>query len=458
METHPIYNEFSSFIRDAWKVSRRFTLDYGVRWDVNPAPSEANGNHPLAIVNLEHLPSLALAPSGTPLWETTFNNFAPRFGVALRLIEKPGRETIMRGGFGVFYDTGNSQGSAGFEQFPFVPSRIQANVALPLSAAQVAPPVFTRAAPYRTLITFDPNLKLPYTLQWNFAVEQSLGSQQTLTATYVGNAGRRLLVQRALTVTPFNPNFTTVRIVTNDATSDYHALQMQFQRRLSRGVQALASYTWAKAIDIVSSDVNSSILLRGPSDFDIRHNVSGAVTYDIPALTSNGVAGVILRRWSIDTRFNAQTALPLNITSGTFIDPTDGTVIARRANLIEGVPIYIEDDRFPGGRIINRAAFSVPLPNQQGSLGRNAIRALPIWQIDLAVRRQFKLTEGFSLQFRAEAFNVFNHPNFGTINATLTSPTFGQATNMLNAQLSGLNPLYQIGGPRSFQFAIIMRF
>ena len=458
IETRPIYNEFSAFIRDAWKVSQRLTLDYGLRWDVNPAPTEATGNDPLAIVNLESLSSLALAPEGTPLWETTFNNFAPRFGVAYRLFEKPGRETIMRGGFGVFYDTGNSQGSAGFSQFPFVPARLQANVALPLTPSLVAPPAFTRAPRYGTLVTFDPDLKLPYTLQWTFALEQSLGQEQTLTTTYVGNAGRRLLVQRTLTLTPFNPNFSTVRLVTNDATSDYHALQIQFQRRLSRGIQALASYTWAKAIDVVSADTLSNILLRGPSDFDIRHNVAGAVTYDLPGVNSDGFAGAILRRWSIDTRFNAQTALPLNITSGTITDPADGTQVGRRANLIEGVPVYIYNEAFPGGRILNRAAFSVPLPNQQGSLGRNVIRALPAWQIDLALRRQFKLTEGFSLQFRAEAFNIFNHPNFGVINANLTSTAFGQATNMLNSQLSGLNPLYQTGGPRSFQFAIVMRF
>jgi hypothetical protein len=458
IETRPVYHEFSAFARDAWKVSRRLTLDYGLRWDVNPAPTEATGNDPLAVVNPEDLHSLALAPAGTPLWKTTFNNFAPRAGIAFRLFEKPGRETIMRGGFGVFYDTGNSQGSAGFSQFPFVPARLQPNVALPLVPALVAPPVFSRAPRYGTIVTFDPDLKLPYTLQWTFALEQSLGQQQTLTTTYVGNAGRRLLVQRALAVTPFNTNFSTVRLVTNDATSDYHGLQVQFQRRLSRGIQALASYTWAHAIDVVSSDTISNILLRGPSDFDIRHNLAGAVTFDIPAPASNGFAGSILRRWSIDTRFNAQTALPLNITSGTITDPADGTQIGRRANLVEGVPVYIHDERFPGGRVVNRAAFSVPLPNQQGSLGRNVIRGLPAWQVDLALRRQFNLTEGFSLRFRAEAFNIFNHANFGAINANLTSTTFGEATNMLNSQLSGLNPLYQIGGPRSFQFAIVMRF
>lgn len=456
--TRPIYHEFSTFARDVWRVSPRLTLDLGLRWDVNPAPGEADGNFPLAIVNADNPATLALAPRGTPLWRTTYNNFAPRIGIAYRIFDKPGGESVVRGGFGVFYDTGNSQGSAGFDRYPFVPTSTILNVALPLSAAQVVPPPFVIAPRHGILNTSDPNLKLPYTLHWNFAWEQSLGRKQSLTTTYVGNAGRRLLVQRSLTITPFNPNFSDIRLVSNDATSDYHALQAQFQRRLSRGIQALVSYTWAKAIDVVSTDLISNILLRGPSDFDIRHNLTGAVTYDIPAPRAEGFPAAVLRHWSIDTRFNAQSSLPLNIIAGTILDPTDGTQIGRRANLIENVPVYIDDPAAPGGRLINRAAFSIPLPNQQGNTGRNRIRGLAAWQIDLALRRQFNFTETLNLQLRAEAFNVFNHPNFGTINTTLTTTTFGQATNMLGSQLSGLNALYQMGGPRSLQFAAIVRF
>ncbi|HEV2836987.1 MAG TPA: carboxypeptidase regulatory-like domain-containing protein [Pyrinomonadaceae bacterium] len=459
LETRPIYHEFSAFAHDSWKLSPRLTVSFGLRWDVNPPPGEANGNDPPALTgDLTNLASLDVAPKGSPLWATTYNNFAPRFGVAYRLFDSPGRETVLRGGFGVFYDTGNGQGSAGFDRAPFVPVRTVANVALPLPPSQVAPPPFTFTSPYQLFITFDPDLKQPYTLQWNVAAEQSLGSNQTLTMSYVGNAGRRLLVQRTLTLTPFNPKFTQIRLVTNDSTSDYHSLQMQFQRRLSRGLQALASYTWAHAIDVVSSDVVSNVLLRGDSDYDIRHNLTGAVTYDIPRATKNAVAGAVLRDWSIDTRFNAQTALPLNIISGTITDPTDGTQIGRRVNLIEGVPVYLGDPTVPGGRLINRNAFSTPPGTQQGTLGRNVIRALPAWQIDLALRRQFNLSERVKLQFRAEAFNIFNHPNFGTINTNLTSTTFGQATNMLGTQLSGLTSLFQIGGPRSIQFGLITRF
>lgn len=458
IETRPIYHEFSAFGQDSWKISRRLMLSFGMRWDVNPAPSEANGNDPPAITGLDNLATLALAPAGTPLWKTTYNNFAPRFGVSYRVFENPSRETIVRGGFGVFYDTGNAQGSAGFDRFPFVPIRSQPNVALPLLATQVGPPPFTLTTPYQPITTFDPDLKLPYTMQWSVAIEQSLGAKQSITATYVGNAGRRLLVQRTLNLAPFNSKFTQVRLIDNDATSDYHALQIQFQRRLSRGLQALASYTWAKAIDVVSSDTASSILLRGPSDFDVRHNATGAITYDLPAPNTNGFAEAVLSRWSIDTRFNLQSALPLNITSGTITDPADGTQISRRVNLIAGVPVYIDDPGAPGGRIINRNAFATPPGIQQGSLGRNVIRALPAWQVDFAMRRQFSLTDKLNLQLRAEAFNIFNHPNFGTINTNLASTTFGQATNMLGTQLSGLNSLFQTGGPRSFQLALMLRF
>jgi hypothetical protein len=239
------------------------------------------------------------------------------------------------------------------------------------------------------------------------------------------------------------------------------------QRRLSRGLQALGSYTWSHAIDTASTDVfaSNSVLIRGNSDFDVRHNFAAALTYDIPSPKYNSFVNRIARNWGVDLHANARTALPVvttsnayNITSGTLIEPLSGTQVPRRANLISGVPIYLDDPTAPGGKIINRAAFAVPLAGQQGSLGRNVIRGFPFWQIDVAVRRQFNITEKLGLQFRAEAFNVFNHPNFGTIQTNLTSPIFGRATEMLNTRLGGLNPLYQVGGPRSMQFALKLQF
>ena len=501
----PIYESFSGFAQDTWKPFRRLSLHLGLRWELNPAPHEANGNDPFAITGLDNLATLAVAPQGTPLWKTTYNNFAPRVGVAYQLFQKPGRETVLRGGFGVFYDTGNSQGSAGFEGFPFNPSRIQFNphflnpavpndpaFVLPLSPAFIAPPPFNRNPPYNDansggIITFDPNLKLPYTLQWNFAVEQSLGKSQTITASYVGALGRRLLVRQRLNLAAINPIFATIQLTTNGSTSDYHSLQLQFQRRLARGLQALGSYTWSHAIDTASIDGVTNIVERGNADFDVRHNFAAAVTYDIPAPKFNSFANIIGRDWGLDIRVNTRSALPViaagntyNITSGTITDPVTGTQIARRVNLITGVPFYLYGSQYPGGRIINntvptaaqvtaagcapltatnaKGAFCTPPTGRQGTLGRNVVRGFAFWQADIALRRQFNLTEKVNLQFRAEAFNLFNHPNFGTIQTSLSSPTFGQATEMLNTRLAGLNPRFQNGGPRSMQFAVKLQF
>ena len=136
----------------------------------------------------------------------------------------------------------------------------------------------------------------------------------------------------------------------------------------------------------------------------------------------------------------------------------------QRPNLVPGVPLWISDPNVAGGKRINKAAFSVPTGPVQGTLGRNALNGFGATEVDLTLRRQFKLYERLSLQARADFFNIFNHPNFGPPTNYMTSPLFGQATQMLGASLGaggqtgGLNPLYQIGGPRSAQLALKLVF
>ncbi|HSE97418.1 MAG TPA: TonB-dependent receptor, partial [Blastocatellia bacterium] len=134
-----------------------------------------------------------------------------------------------------------------------------------------------------------------------------------------------------------------------------------------------------------------------------------------------------------------------------------------RPDLVSGVPLYIDDPSVAGGRRINRAAFVTPPPNQQGTLGRNSLRGFAMSQLDFALRRRFQLTEGLNLQLRADFFNVFNHPNFADPNGSLNNALFGnalfgQSLQMLGRSLGGLNPLYQIGGPRSIQLALKLQF
>ena len=191
----------------------------------------------------------------------------------------------------------------------------------------------------------------------------------------------------------------------------------------------------------------------------MRHVGSYAVTYDIPAPNPNPVVGQILRHWSIDTTFHAQSASPFDLTGLVIINPIDGSFSNSRPNVNPDVPWYVDDPTVPGGRRINRDAFTAAPAGTSGNLGRNELRAFGAWQQDLAVRREFVVQGGVKLQFRAEGFNIFNHPNFGSIQRTLTAANFGQATQMLNTSLGGgLSPLYQIGGPRSFQFALKMIF
>ena len=124
----------------------------------------------------------------------------------------------------------------------------------------------------------------------------------------------------------------------------------------------------------------------------------------------------------------------------------------------------LKGSQFPGGEILNRAAFSAAPAGQQGDLGRNVLRGFGAWQADTALQRGFHFTEKVGLRFRAEFFNIFNHPNFGSPNNVLTSPLFGRSTQTLANSLGsggangGLNPLYQVGGPRSIQLALKLQF
>ncbi len=376
---------------------------------------------------------------------------------------------MLRGGVGIFYDLNTQQvgGAISGATFPFGSSKVLSNVLFPLTPDLATPAPIGLSHPIN-VTAFDPDLVLPRTYQWNFAVEQSLGSNQTITASYVGAAGRRLIQMKQIR-NP-NPDFGIVRLVGNPASSDYHALQMQFQRRLTQGLQALASYTWSRSIDTASSDSPTAVIPasgleqsqeRGPSAFDVRHSFTTAVTYNIPAPNVGAFGSAILRNWSVDALFRARSATPVNVTTPVVLFGLAG---ATRPDLVEGVPLYLDDPSVPGGRRINRAAFATPPIGRQGTLGRNALRGFGAWQLDLALRRQFNLTERINLQLRAEAFNLFNHPNFANPVSQLNNAQFGQSVSMLGRSLGsggttgGFSPLYQIGGPRSMHLAIKLNF
>jgi hypothetical protein len=468
----PLFNNVSLYGQDTWRATPSLTLTYGLRWDVNPPPSEADGNLPYRLTGVDNRATIALAARGERLYDTTYNNFAPRIGIAWRPFQS-GNELTIRGGFGVFYDLGNGQTGEMFTRYPFA-TRIlplPGSPNYPLSPELAALPTFDPPPPF-SINGYDPQFKLPYTLQWNTTVDYLFGANQVITASYVGAAGRRLL--RTQFMSNPNPTFSAIIYTNNGATSDYHALQLQFERRLSRGLQALASYTWAHAIDEISDEQLSTQginnVVRGNADFDIRHNFSAALSYEISPPGKSQFVKALLGGWATDLIVRAQSAAPFSISSGTEIDEL-GRSVQRRVNVTPGIPIYVDDPQVPGGKRLNnsvdparpgcRGPFCPAPAGQQGNLGRNSLRGFPFQQIDFALRRQFNLTERVHIQFRAEAFNLLNHPNFALPENSLTSALFGQSTRTFATGLSsgaGLNPLYQVGGPRSIQFALRLGF
>lgn len=463
VNVYPLYENISAFVQDEWNPRQRLSLSLGLRWDVNPATGVTQGRLPYTVRGAENLSTMTLAPQGTPLWQTAWYNFAPRLGAAYILRNRPNFETVLRAGAGLFFDTGQQSGSFGFEGPGFQASTLLGTlfglpVSFPLPAAQAFPQITQNPVPpYPAMYVYPAHLQLPYTIQWNVTGEQALGKSQALSLAYVGSHAARLLEQRQLNAHPFNPNFTTVNFFQNGLTADYNALQLQFQRRLSGGLTGLAAYTWSHSIDYGSTSLTYPYV-RGNSDFDVRQNFSAAVSYDLPSFAAGHILRALVSQWGIDDRFSARSGFPVTLRGFSSTDPTSGQLFYSGLNLVPGTPVYLYGRQYPGGRAINPAAFALPSSRQTGDAPRNFLRGFGVWQMDLAIRREFVLHDRLKLQFRAEAFNIFNHPNFGLINASFGQPSFGQAVATLNTSLGVLSPLYQMGGPRSMQFACKLVF
>lgn len=475
---YPLYMNFSSFAQDEWRVSQRLSFSFGLRWEVNPAPGVTKGLKPYTVQG-SGPDTWTLAPQGTPLWQTTWYNFAPRLGAAYILRTAAGWETVVRGGGGVFFDTGQQLGSLGFQGPGFSASAFL----LGGGSFPVVPPIPRIVNPptgsFTNVFGFSSHLQLPYTLQWNASIEQALGKSVAVSVSYVGSHGSRLLQENNLrsAVNPISGNFFVVQ---NGLTSDYDSLQTQLRRRFAKGLTALASYTWSHCLDFGSQNFLAGYQ-RGNCDFDVRRNLAAAFSYDLPNMGHNAFANGVLHHWGLDDRFTARTSFPVNLVGNDLVQP-NGQLFHAGLDLVPGQPVYLyggncmtvlqglgdlaPGQECPGARAINPNAFTqVPIdPNtgnatRAGNAPRNFVRGFGAWQMDLAVRRDFPIHEQLKLQFRAEAFNIFNHPSFGIINPNFGQNTFGQATSTLASSPGGtLNSLYRMGGPRSMQFALKLVF
>jgi Carboxypeptidase regulatory-like domain len=480
-----LLQNLGSFGQDTWRIGSRLSLTYGLRWDIDFVPSTEKGAPFPALTgfNPAGLSTLALAPAGTQPYGLRIGKIAPRIGGAYRVYTTPDWALVFRGGFGIFYGLASSElvnQAADDGYYPFGAVVGYSNIPFPTpSTYAVLPPITPpNIQNGQTLFGFDPNLNVPRSLQWNVTLEQSLGKAQTVTMSYIGASDDRML-ESAFISSP-NSNYASALLLSNVGMSSYEALQLQYQRRLTGGLQALASYTWSHSIDNGSYGAYSNGNLanananRGDSDFDLRNVLSVALTYDIPELRSNAFTRTLSGGWSLNNILQVRSGPPLDVIDGNFSALShENTSVQIRPDVVPGQPFYVFGSQYPGGKALNPLAFTDPpidpksgLPLRQGNLGRNWLRSPGLTQWDFAVHRDFTLHEGLKLQFRAELFNLLNHPNFGPYNNYFQTGNiyFGESTQMLNQSLGGRyaggtqNALYTPGGPRSGELALKLVF
>lgn len=436
-------SELSLFVQDTWRLHSRLTLTYGVRWEWSAPPVSLQPAKGLQLPR----PNPFAPPVKAVVWKSRFNNVAPRAGIALQLSRS--RQTVLRAGFGAYFDSSLAVATDLLNDSPHL-------------FWQLASPVPDVSSPTQSVVNygFADGLLLPKVWQWNVTLEQPLSARDIVSAAYVGSRGLNLLRREM-------DGVGGVALVTNHGASDYHGLQVQWHRRLARYTQASASYSWSHSIDTASTDsllhwISSSASAardRSSSDFDLRHSLNFAFT-----LTTIGNSVSRWRRdWSLDGVYRVRTGFPVSLLQ---TETSLGVMFANaiRPNYL-GAPVWLSDANAPGGRRLNNSAFEPTGNSRQGSLGRNAISGFGMNQLDLSVRRQFRL-EGAAgaIEFRADAFNALNQASLGDPVRFLSSPLFGQPASMLATMMgtgtpsSGLTPMFQTGGARSLQLSLRWRF
>lgn len=474
----PIIDSLSLYAQDHWKISHKLSIDYGLRWEFDPPPGPSNGAYPLALTS-SNLITAQIAPQGTAPFRTNYHSFAPRFGFAWDATQSQTHPLTVRGGFGIFFDTAQAAATLAYAgSYPFMASRpTQTNIPFPLSSGALLPPSLPSplTQPYPNMSVSDPNLTLPYTEQWNLSFDELINHNNKLTVSYLGNNGRKLPYTQYYGSIPGNSAFTSLYFANNGSQSNYNALQVQDTGRIVTGLDMVASFTWAHALDNASNDSSQYAPIYGNSSYDVRRVLNLALNYQAPA-TDFGKNWMhkIIHGWLVANRFSTQSGYPLKVTQSTLYLP-DGSQVQYTPDLVPGVPIYLHGQAadvngkpVPGSWRLNRAAFACTTtgatsgacpgtPTRNGTLGRNYLRNPSFWSLNTAVQRSFPIYERLHLNFRAEAFNVFNHPNFETLSTILSSSTFGQTIGGTST-IGSDNTLYAMGAARSLQLSLHLSF
>ena len=445
---------YNFFINDSYRVTPRLTLNAGLRYEYNSPPVDADDRATIYDVVTRNL--VPVGTNGVPRsgFDADKNNFAPRVGLAWSFDEK----TVLRGGYGVYYDQSPlSPAEALYFNSPFFDNNIFFSLpGLPLTLNDPFPSFFPFPLPDSAL-AIQRDLRTGYMQHWNFNVERQVFSGSVLEVAYVGSKGTKLLTARdinqpqpgivspGIPVVPRpDPRFDDIDLLESRANSNYNALQVRYQQRLTRGFSALASYTWAKSIDDASNFFTSAgdpnfpqnsydvAAERGLSNFDVRHRFSLSYSYALPFKKPGaGLVASLVNGWETFGIVTLQSGRPFTVALLPEIDNsgTGRSILGFGANDRPNVVGNGELSNPTTDQWFNTAAFAFPFPGTFGNAGRNILEGPGFQNVNMSILKNTRFNERFNLQFRAEAFNLFNHANFNLPDNFLGSPTFGRITS-----------------------------
>lgn len=447
----------NGYIQDDWKASRKLTLNFGLRYELTMPFTEEHDRQANLVLDagpcyLKIITPATAGPCGVgrALVHPDYNNLAPRVGLAYQA----GKNTVVRSGFGVFYGRDENLGIQRrlANNPPFITSAtFTGTQTTPAFALATGFPsnALTLASGSADVNSYPFSFPLPYVEQWNINVQRQLGSDLVAQFGYTGSEAHKLPI--IVNVNQPYPGATAVNSrrpyqgigsifnYSPEDNSTYNALLAKLERRFSQGASLLASYTYGHSIDGGGNqndandpgpqDPRNLAAQKGSSNFDVRHRFVVSGFYQLPFGKSPGFLHYAIRDWQISGIFSAQTGQPFTVTLST--DPSGTGTTARPNRIADG---NLPPDLRTTTHWFDTAAFVAPACVCFGNSGRNIVRGPGFVDLDLGIDRDFRFTERMRLQFRVEAFNLANHPNFGLPNMAIGNAQVGIIGSVINPE------------------------
>jgi hypothetical protein len=456
------------YIQDSWRITERLTAELGLRWEVDAPPYDVHNHWSNLNVQTGQLLVAGQNGNGRRLRDIDYNTLAPRLGLAYALTSD--KKTILRSGFGISYVNMDAGGAQLYKNLPYYFSQTvttDINGAPPTTLSKGLPiPVQPSLTDQTALSSGSPtawavNLRQTEILQWSAGIQRQLRSDLILDVTYVGTRGERILVNSVnLNQSvpgpgaqgprrPYyliNPNLVNVSYRTDAGDSKYESLQVRLDKRFSQGFNFGLSYTYASYLSDAgnpngggNSDIQNYACVAcnwGPVPDDYKHVLSINHVLESPfgpgrKYMTHGPAGQILGGWSLNGIWTAH--------SGQHFTPVFGTSVSNSSGGGTQRPNRIASGDLSSGQSIyhwfDTTAFVAPAQYSFGNSGTGILTGPGDFNLDLSLIRTFKLTERFGLNVRAEAFNAWNHTNFGNPNASIGTPSAGIISSAAAARI-----------------------